>query len=240
MLAGIIIALLLVNLFCQPLLAKSTTHVVTPGETLSEIALKYNLSEKELKEKNNLPQDLIYSGQKLDLGSFTYTVKKEDGLSQIAQVFNLSVKFIKEHNNLEEKYLCAGQTLFIGKKYVISEDELDLLSRIINAEADSESYETKVAVGAVILNRVESDLFPNNIGEVVYHIDDSGRYQFEPVLNGFIKTKASEESKKAAIDALNGCDPSNGALYFFESGITNSFLNERPVSKIIDSFTFSF
>jgi spore germination cell wall hydrolase CwlJ-like protein len=111
---------------------------------------------------------------------------------------------------------------------------------LITAEADSESYLTKVAVGAVVLNRVRSGIFPNSIPGVIYQVDETGSYQFEPVLNGWINRPASEEARRAALDALNGVDPTNGALYFFESWVPNSWLQSRPVSLILDSFTFTY
>lgn len=122
----------------------------------------------------------------------------------------------------------------------LSRDDFDLLARIITAEADSESYATQVAVGATVLNRVDSSLFPNSIRGVVYQVDQVGKYQFEPVLNGWINNPASESGKKAAQDALNGWDPTNGALYFFESWVPNKFLQSRSVSTVMDAFTFSY
>jgi len=119
-------------------------------------------------------------------------------------------------------------------------EDFDLLARIITAEADSASYTTQVAVGAIVLNRVANPLFPNSIRSVVYQVDENGKYQFEPVLNGFINNPASESGKKAAWEALNGVDPTNGALYFFESWVPNRYLQSRPVSIVLDAFTFTF
>ncbi len=121
-----------------------------------------------------------------------------------------------------------------------TDQELDLLARLITAEADSESYNTKVAVGAVVLNRVDSPLFPNSLAGVIYQIDSTGRYQFEPVLNGWINVKASPDAIRAAKEALSGTDPTKGALYFFESWVPNKFLKSMPVSIVLDSFTFAF
>ncbi len=89
-------------------------------------------------------------------------------------------------------------------------DEIEILASIINAEARGESYNGKVAVGAVIINRVYHPSFPNSIREVVYQAG-----QFTPVKNGMINLSPSSESFKAAYDAVSGMDPSKGSLYFY-------------------------
>ncbi|RAK11192.1 N-acetylmuramoyl-L-alanine amidase [Halanaerobium saccharolyticum] len=91
-----------------------------------------------------------------------------------------------------------------------SADEIEILASIINAEARGESYDGKVAVGAVIINRVYHPSFPNSIREVVYQ---SG--QFTPVENGMINLSPDSDSFKAAYDAVSGLDPSQGSLYFY-------------------------
>lgn len=91
-----------------------------------------------------------------------------------------------------------------------SADEIEILASIINAEARGESYDGKVAVGAVIVNRVYHPSFPNSIKEVVYQ---SG--QFTPVENGMINLSPNNDSFKAAYDAVSGLDPSKGSIYFY-------------------------
>jgi N-acetylmuramoyl-L-alanine amidase len=91
-----------------------------------------------------------------------------------------------------------------------SADEIEVLASIINAEARGESYQGKVAVGAVIINRVYHPSFPNSIREVVYQAG-----QFTPVENGMINLSPDNDSFKAAYDAVSGMDPSQGSLYFY-------------------------
>lgn len=95
----------------------------------------------------------------------------------------------------------------------VSTDELDLLAAIIQCEAGGESHEGKVAVGAVVLNRVRSSSFPNTITDVVYQ---SG--QFSPVasgiLSGVLASGARSDCYEAAHDALNGQNPVGDSLYF--------------------------
>lgn len=96
----------------------------------------------------------------------------------------------------------------------------DLLARVITAEAKGESYEGQVAVGAVILNRVRDSRFPNTLAGVVYQT-----HAFESVSNGTIYQPPTASAVRAARDALNGWDPSGGAVFFW-----NPY---KPVSKWI-------
>ena len=99
-------------------------------------------------------------------------------------------------------------------------DAIYWLSRIIEAEASGEPYKGKVAVGEVILNRVESKDFPNTIWTVIF--DDNFGIQFEPVANGTIYNTPSAESIKAAKEALNGSNFSKNSLYFLNPTIASS------------------
>ena len=115
--------------------------------------------------------------------------------------------------------------------------DLDLLARLITAEAEGEPYNAKVAVGAVVINRMKDSRFPNTLSGVVYE-RSYGYYQFTPVLNGFINKPASEDSKKAAYEALHGADPSNGAFYYFDTSATNQWLWSKPLAAKIGKLVF--
>lgn len=97
--------------------------------------------------------------------------------------------------------------------------DIQLLARAINGEARGEPYEGQVAVGAVILNRVSSSNFPNTISGVIYE-----KGAFTAVSDGQINVPLDEKSTvvKAAQDALNGWDPTNGALYYFNPDTATS------------------
>lgn len=99
-------------------------------------------------------------------------------------------------------------------------DAVYWLSRIIEAEASGEPYKGKVAVGEVILNRVKSTEFPNTIWSVIF--DDNFGIQFEPVANGTIYNTPSEESIKAAKEALTGSNYIGNSLYFLNPQIAES------------------
>lgn len=118
--------------------------------------------------------------------------------------------------------------------YGYSQSEVDLLARIISAESRGEPYEGQVAVGAVILNRVEHPSFPNTIAGVVYQ---SGA--FSCVDDGQINEAVAESSKRAAQDALNGWDPTNGCVYYYNPvTATSKWIRSRPVMLTIGRHVF--
>ena len=107
--------------------------------------------------------------------------------------------------------------------------DINLLSRIIYSESRGEPYAGQVAVGAVVLNRVKSSSFPNSIAGVIYQ---SGA--FDAVSDGQINLTPNSTAKKAAQDALNGWDPSYGAIYYFNpSTATNKWIWSRPMTVTI-------
>ncbi len=114
--------------------------------------------------------------------------------------------------------------------------DVQLIARAINGEARGEPYEGQVAVGAVILNRVKSSKFPNTIAGVIY---EPGA--FTAVADGQINVAIEEGSTvlKAAQDALNGWDPTGGAIYYFNPDTaTNSWIWSRPLIKTIGKHRF--
>lgn len=147
---------------------------------------------------------------------------------------------IKQLLNLPEDQAPSGTSKALSQPVsTYSQEDLDLLSRLITAEAQGESYNAKVSVGAVVMNRVKSGLFANSISGVIYQNID-GHYQFTPVMNGWINKPAEAQSIAAAKEALGGKDPTNGALFFFDDTITNKWLLERQVSIKIDNMIFTY
>lgn len=112
--------------------------------------------------------------------------------------------------------------------------DVDLLARLISAESRGEPYEGQVAVGAVVLNRVNHASFPNSISEVIYQ---SGA--FSCLYDGQFDQPVAESSYRAARDALNGWDPSNGAIYYFNPATaTSSWIWSRPAIVTIGKHMF--
>ena len=114
--------------------------------------------------------------------------------------------------------------------------DVQLMARAINGEARGEPYEGQVAVGAVILNRVKNSKFPNTIAGVIYQAG-----AFTAVADGQINQPIEEGSTvyKAAQDAQNGWDPTNGCIYYFNPNTaTNKWIWSRPLVKTIGKHRF--
>ena len=112
--------------------------------------------------------------------------------------------------------------------------DLNLLSKLVNAEARGEPYNGMVAVAATVLNRVSDSRFPNTIAGVIYQ---SGAYTC--VSDGQINLAGTEQSKKAAQDAINGWDPTYGCIYYFNPNTaTSSWIWSRPQVLTIGSHIF--
>ncbi len=112
--------------------------------------------------------------------------------------------------------------------------DLNLLSRVVYGEARGEPYSGQVAVAAVVLNRVKSSSFPNSISGVVYQ-----KGAFDAVTDGQINMSPNDTARKAAQDALNGWDPSYGAIYYFNpSTATNKWIWSRPLTVTIGKHRF--
>lgn len=129
-------------------------------------------------------------------------------------------------------YLGLGSGSSSGNKF--TDSEINLLAKVISAEARGESYEGQVAVGAVILNRVAHPSFPDTLSGVIYQngafscVNDSNWYQ--PV---------AESAKRAARDAINGWDPTGGAIYYYNPAkTTNAWMRSRTVVKVIGNHYF--
>ena len=112
--------------------------------------------------------------------------------------------------------------------------DVNLLARLISAEARGEPYEGQVAVGAVVLNRVDHASFPNTISDVIYQ---SGA--FSCLYDGQFDEPVAESAYRAAQDALNGWDPSGGAVYYFNPATaTSAWIWSRPLIVEIGKHRF--
>lgn len=121
-----------------------------------------------------------------------------------------------------------------GSSSSTNSNDLNLLTRIIYGESRGESYTGQVAVGAVIMNRVKSSSFPNSIAGVIYQAG-----AFDAVSDGQINLAPDATARKAAQDALNGWDPSYGAIYYFNPATaTNKWIWSRPMTVTIGKHRF--
>lgn len=116
-----------------------------------------------------------------------------------------------------------------------SSSEVYLLARTIYAEGRGEPYTGQVAIGAVVLNRVRDNQFPNTISGVVYQ-----KHAFTAVSDGQINLTPNDTAMKAARDAINGWDPTGGALYYYNPAIaTSAWIFDRQTVTVIGKHIFA-
>lgn len=151
-----------------------------------------------------------------------------------------AVKYFQRTNGLTADGVVGPATLKAlgmptgGAAVSSQQGSVDLLARVISAEARGEPYSGQVAVGAVILNRVEHPSFPNTIAGVVYQPG-----AFTCMVDGQFDQPVAESAYRAAREALNGSDPSGGAIYYFNpSTATSAWIWSRPLIKVIGKHRF--
>ena len=154
-----------------------------------------------------------------------------------------AVKYFQRKNGLAVDGIAGSKTLQAMGIYSSSSsssgtssnsNDLNLLSRVVYGEARGEPYAGQVAVAAVCLNRVKSSSFPNTLAGVVYQ---SGA--FDAVADGQINLTPNSTARKAAQDALNGWDPTYGAIYYFNPATaTNKWIWSRPMTVTIGNHRF--
>ncbi len=156
-----------------------------------------------------------------------------------------AVKYFQRKNGLTADGIAGPATLnamgitsssnsSTGGSNSTNTNNVNLLARLVYGEARGEPYTGQVAVAAVVLNRVKSSSFPNTISGVIYQ---SGA--FDVVSDGQINLSPNSTAKKAAQDAINGWDPSYGAIYYFNpSTTTNKWIWSRPMTVTIGNHRF--
>lgn len=156
-------------------------------------------------------------------------MKKFLNLILISFALSLMITFLINIDDSKQQ----SQSIAAGSS---QSSNLQLMARAINGEARGEPYEGQVAVGAVIMNRVKSSKFPNTIAGVIYQ---SGA--FTAVSDGQINVPIKQGSTvlKAAQDALNGWDPTGGAIYYFNPNTaTSKWIWSRTIIKTIGKHHF--
>ena len=122
-----------------------------------------------------------------------------------------------------------------GNGTSFSNADVTLLARLIYGEARGESYTGQIAVGAVVMNRLRSSSFPNTISGVIYQ-----PYAFTAVNDGQINLTPNDKAYRAAKEAMNGYDPSYGALYYYNPAVaTNSWIFTRKTTVVIGRHVFA-
>ena len=211
-------------LLAANLAAAGAVSLYYPGpaaETLSRVGSQGNevkAIQQELKDRG------LYSGE-------------VDGI--FGSATESAVKRFQTQQGLPADGIAGPQTLAklgisIGTVPEANEANVSLLARIISAEARGEPYEGQVAVGAVVLNRVEHPSFPDTLSGVIYQPG-----AFTAITDGQFNEPIADSAYRAARDALNGLDPSGGAIYYYNPDKTsNQWIRTRPVIKRIGDHLF--
>lgn len=160
-----------------------------------------------------------------------YGTKTRDAVKKFQKANGLTVDGIAGKATLEKIGLPTGSSSG-GSGY--SSSDYYLLARLISAEARGEPYIGQVAVGAVVMNRTAHPSFPDTVAGVIYQ-----KGAFSCLYDGQFDKPVSDSAYSAARDALNGYDPSGGAIYYFNpKTATSSWIWSRPLIKVIGNHRF--
>ncbi|MFV0342439.1 MAG: LysM peptidoglycan-binding domain-containing protein [Anaerocolumna sp.] len=208
----------------QKLKISARIYTVKSNDTLYKIAKKHKISLANLRAANNKWNNTLKVGQKLIIPG----VKPKKTTSSFSSSSSSS-----------SSSSTSSSSSSSSSKISYTQAELDLLARLITAEATGQPYKAMVSVGAVVVNRVQSKEWPNSISKVINHVS-AGYYQFSPVKNGYIKKAASKTAIKAAKKALAGTDPTNGAIFYYDDSSTNTYLLSKKVAAQFDRMIFAY
>ncbi len=222
------------------------TYTVQKGDSLYLIAQKYKMPLSEISRANNIYSDSLDIGQRLAVpvpGSGSIPANTQGKAEpSTPSVTPAPAPPAPVSTPVVAPVADSPATAPVSKPAqtaAYSAEDLDVLSRLIMAEAQGEPYQAKVAVGAVVMNRVQSGLFTDSVKGVVYQ-NINGYYQFTPVVNGWINKPANADSVNAAKDAFNGVDPTKGALWYYDDSTTNQFMLSKEVAVKIGVMVFAY
>lgn len=231
---------LLISIVCAMIvIASLTTTIVYPitnnnsivADSLMEVAaVRKGDSGSKVKEIQRKLNELGFSVGNVDgiFGSKTLAAVKNFQKSR-----GLTVDGIVGTNTAKALEISLSSGSSGNSNY--SGGDIYLLAKTIHAEARGEPYIGQVAVGAVVLNRVKSSSFPNTISGVVYQ-----PWAFTAVHDGQINLEPNDSAMRAAKDAMNGWDPTNGCIYYFNPATaTSSWIWSREVKLTIGKHKFA-
>ncbi len=174
--------------------------------------------QEKLAERGLFHEDITgYYGDKTRQAVLRF--QKQQGITQTGTAGPLTLKALG---------------ISVGSIPAATESNVYLLARIISAEARGEPYTGQVAVGAVILNRIEHPSFPDTLAGVIYQ-----NGAFTAIVDGQFNEPISDSAYSAARDALNGWDPTGGCIYYYNPDKTsNKFMWSRPTVITIGGHRF--
>ena len=223
---------------------------IKAGDSLYFIGRALGISYENLMSLNGIKDIWIFPEQELRIpdrnNSSLYKVQEGDTLDEVAQKFAVSTNDITGYR-ISTDQLIVGQVLVIPVQPGVSRSnllsraivpmgsDLEILARAIYGEARGEAYEGQVAVGAVIMNRLKTVGFPKTIRDIVFQPG-----AFTAVDDGQINLVPDETAYRAAQDAMEGADPSIGAIYYWNPDIaTSDWIWSRPIVKQIGNHVFA-
>lgn len=213
--------------------------IVINALVITAVAFSYRESTATLSKLGSRGQEVRQVQQKLkELGLYTgsvdgiYGTATQKAVRQFQKNCGITADGIAGPKTLLYLGLSSGSGGSSSEGY--NSSDVYLLAKVISAEARGESYTGQVAVGAVVLNRVRHSSFPDSISGVVYQ---SGA--FSCVRDSNWSVAPNDTAKKAANDAINGWDPTGGAIYYYNPAKTsNKWIRTRPVITTIGSHIF--
>lgn len=213
-----ILMVVLVNIMMILLIANSGV-----ADALS----KYGSTGNEVTQVQTRLKELGYYTGGVD-GIFGTQTK--NAVSSFQQASGLAVDGIAGKDTLAALGITSNNGGYGG----YSESDVNLLASIISAESRGEPYEGQVAVGAVIMNRIAHPSFPNTLSGVIYQPG-----AFSCLYDGGINASVADSAYQAAREAINGSDPSGGAVYYYNPAkATSQWIFSRPVITVIGAHRF--
>lgn len=218
--------LMLINLCIVCLAFSQTSPFSSSSQPAVDVLSQYGSRGEEVtKIQTRLKSWGYFSGEVTGY----YGSQTTEAVKRFQQKHGLSATGVADRKTLELIGISSSSS---GAS--VSNADLELLARIISAEARGEPYIGQVAVGAVVLNRVESSSFPDSISGVVYQPG-----AFTAITDGQINEAVTDSARRAARDALNGSGPTGGALYYYNPDKTsNRWIRSRPVITRIGQHLF--
>ncbi len=243
---GIIVVTLCFLLVSPAATASAASYKVRENDSLYSLSKLFETSVKSLRDSNYISEYNLRPGTKIYVPAHVHKVKSGETLHTIASKYEVPVTNIKRANGKKGDSITPGQKLIIpGEKPHKNSDtvirysntDINMLAKLIEAEASGETMQAKIGVGAVVVNRVQSKEWAPSVSQVIQQ-KFGPYYQFTPVKIGTINNEPSAASKKAAWIAMFGSDPSNGAIYYFDQSSKNAWLWSKPQTAQLDHMVF--
>ncbi len=256
-LAAVTAVMICCSFMTDGICAHAASYQVQRGDTLYKIAGNHKITVEELKRINHLQSNTIHVGQILQIPVYVqHRVKTGESLFLIAKQYGCTVEAIKSVNELYGNTIQSGKVLKIpanatavqaatssnvvvttsrgGYYRSYSQQEWYMLAQVVYGEARGESYNGQVAVAAGVLNRMESDDFPDTMYGVVFQ-----KNAFTCVNDGQYYLRPNRTAYQAALDAMHGADPTDGCLYYWNPvTATSSWIWTRSIETTIGNHVF--